>query len=94
MFCFYPFLLPILSANASPYKADSILKPNIKARSRNRFCSGTAIRIRYSKCVFVVLLIQHAMRIRHMFSPVACLVLQYFYTSTINGAIFEGSYGR
>jgi hypothetical protein len=64
------YLLPILPANASAYKTGNVLKLNIKARSHNRCCGGTAICIKYSKYVFVALLIQYAMRMRHIFLSV------------------------
>jgi len=38
---------------------------NIEARSCNHCCSEKAVSITYSECVFVALLTQHAMRIRH-----------------------------
>jgi hypothetical protein len=42
------------------------LKPNIEARSRNHCYRGRAISIAYSVCVFVDLVSQHAMRMRHV----------------------------
>ena len=39
---------------------------NIVARPCNHCCSGKAISITYSECVFVALGIQHAMRVRHV----------------------------
>jgi len=39
---------------------------NIIARSRNHVCCGTALNITYYECVFVALVIQHAMRIRRV----------------------------
>jgi hypothetical protein len=41
-------------------------KRNIKAHSCNHYCRGKAISIAYSECVFVALVIQHAMRMRHI----------------------------
>jgi hypothetical protein len=39
---------------------------NTEARSHNRCCRGKAISITYSECVYVALVIQHAMRVRHI----------------------------
>ena len=39
---------------------------NIQARSRNHCCGGKAIRITYSECVFVALVILHAKRMRRI----------------------------
>ena len=39
-------------------------KRNIEALSRNHCCRRKTVMITYSECVFVVLVIQHAMRIR------------------------------
>jgi len=56
-------------------------KRNISARSRNHYYNGKAISIKYSECVFVALVIQRAMCIRHIvLSPVVCLALPYLGT--------------
>jgi len=52
---------------------------NIEARSCYHYFSGTTISITYSLCVFVALVIQHAMRMRHIIlSSVACRAVQCF----------------
>jgi hypothetical protein len=67
------------------YKRASYNKPgkylycNIEALSYKHCCSGKAISITYSECVFIALSIQHAMCIRHIFILVRP-GLQYFST--------------
>jgi len=52
-------------------------KRSMEARSRNHCCSATAIRITYSECVPVALVMQYAMRMRHNVLPsLACLAVQ------------------
>jgi hypothetical protein len=54
---------------------------NIKARSRNYCCRKIAGSITYSECVSSDLLIQHALRMRHIILTfVVCLVQPYFST--------------
>ena len=53
----------------------------IQERSRDHRCSGRAINITYSECVFVVLVIQHAMCMRSVISSsVTCLAVPCFST--------------
>jgi hypothetical protein len=47
-------------------KTENVLQRSIEVRSCNRCCSGKAISITYSECVFVALGIQTAMRVRHI----------------------------
>ena len=42
------------------------IQRNVEARSCNHFCTGRAVSITYSECVFVALRIQHAMRMRRI----------------------------
>jgi hypothetical protein len=39
---------------------------NAEAHSRNHCCRGKAVSITHSECVFVTLVIQHAMRMRRI----------------------------
>jgi hypothetical protein len=58
-------------------------KRKIVARSRNHCCSGKAITITYSECVYVALVIQHAMRMCHfILTFAACLCVPYFFHIT------------
>jgi hypothetical protein len=50
---------------------------NIKARSRNHCCLGKSVRISYSECTSIALVIQHAKR---MHLIIICLALPYFST--------------
>jgi hypothetical protein len=65
----------VLYFNAIKHKMHNLIKDkqdrqctykrNIEARSCNHCCSGKAISITYSVCVYVALGIQHAIRMRH-----------------------------
>jgi hypothetical protein len=55
----------------------------IEVRSRNHCCCGKAMCYIFWVCVFVALVIQHAMRMRRiMLSSVACPAIQYFFHIT------------
>jgi hypothetical protein len=54
---------------------------NIEARSHNHCCCRKSITITSCECAFVVLVIQHAKRMRRIIlSSVACLALPYSFT--------------
>jgi hypothetical protein len=56
---------------------------NTETPSCNHCCSGKVINITLSECVSVVLVIQHAKRVRLIIlSSVASLALPYFFTLT------------
>jgi len=57
-------------------------KRNIEGRLGKPYCCGNTVRITYSKCVSVALIIQHATRIHRTILPsVPCLAVPYFLTS-------------
>jgi len=60
---------------------------NNEARSCNHCCSGKAINIIYAKCVFVALVIQHAMRMRRIASGFVrlCSIFPHPVNSTVFG---------
>jgi len=59
----------------------SAYKRNVDPRSRNHYCCGTAVIIKYSECVFVAFIIQHVKRTRRiMLSSVAYPAAPYFST--------------
>ena len=62
---------------------------NIEVRSCNHCCSGKAISIAYSECVYVGLDIHHALRMRRIILPsVTCPVLNILPRYLVNGTIF------
>ena len=61
-----------------------------KTRSRDNPYRAEAISITYSECVYVVLLIQHAMRMRYTMSSMACPALQYYSTLSYKRHEFRG----
>ena len=54
-------------------------KRNIEARACNHCCIEKAVSITYGECVLVALVIQHAMRVHHIFLSY-CPALQHFST--------------
>jgi hypothetical protein len=60
-----------------------------EARSHNSFCHAEATNITYSECVSVALVIQHAMRMRHVATRVLPRSTVFFPHYLINGTIFE-----
>jgi hypothetical protein len=67
--------------NTNLFHRNCMYKRQIYARLCNNFCSGRAINITYSECVFVALVIQHEMRMCSVIlSSVTCPALQYFST--------------
>jgi hypothetical protein len=60
---------------------------HIETPSGNHCCSGKAIIITYSECVFVALGVQHAMRMRHI--AVCGLSGSTFFSRLIHDRIFE-----
>jgi hypothetical protein len=60
-------------------KTGSVRVPNIEARLCSYCCSGKAISVKYSECVFVDLGSMHAMPLRHIVT-LTCPSLQHFST--------------
>ena len=60
---------------------------NIEARSCDQHYSGKATRFTYSECLFLALVIQHAMNMRHIFNCGLSVCTVFFYY-LINGTIF------
>jgi hypothetical protein len=69
------------------------IQRNIEARLCNHRCSGKSITITYSECVFVVIGVQYALRMRCVIlSFVTCLAVQYFSTLSHKRYEFLKSY--
>jgi hypothetical protein len=68
----------LLSSNFMRHDTKCMYESKIEGRSRNHCCSGKAISILYSECVFVALVTQHAKRMSHIIlSPTACMAPPY-----------------
>jgi hypothetical protein len=71
-------------------RREMYLQSNSEVRSCNHCRRGKAIGITYSDCVFVVLVIQHSERMRHiLWSSVVCLAVPRFSHDLIKGRIFD-----
>ena len=64
---------------------------NTESRSRHHCRNRKAINITYCECVFVALVMQHEMRMRHIV-PVTCPTLQYFLSNTTCVLIFSSTF--
>jgi hypothetical protein len=74
-------------------KKQCTYQSNTEALSRNHCRRGKTIIAKYSECVSVSLLMQHAKRIRHiLLSPVTYLAVQYFPTLSPKGHDFRGNF--
>jgi len=81
-------LFPLHFSRASPCAITFQLDSNTEALSWNHCCSGKSTRITYSECVLVALVIQHAMRMRHIFICGLCGSTIFFPYYHINATIF------
>jgi hypothetical protein len=61
----------------------------ITIRSCNHYCSGKAVIVTYSECVFLALGIQHAMRMRRVVICGQPGTTVFFHIILINSTIFE-----
>ena len=62
-------------------KTDNVhINVTFEVRSQKHCCHGKAISITYCECVFVALVIQHAMHVHHIVICITCLALHHFYT--------------
>ena len=66
------------------------MKGIIEALSRNRFCRGKAVTIKYSECVFITLSIQHSMRTHVILSFVVSSTVPHFFTLSHKLREFQG----
>ena len=63
-------------------------KRNNQMRSRNRCCRGKAIGITYSECVFVALVVRHAMRMRRIVTCGLPRFTVFFFIILLNDTTF------
>jgi hypothetical protein len=59
-------IFPTISSNKYEQVGICTYYVTLESRSCNNCCRGNATRITYSQCVFEALVVQHAMRIRHI----------------------------
>jgi len=80
IFCFFPIINKYLCMAKRSLLSErpSYLKRKTEARSCNRYCCGTAVSIKYTKCMSVSLIIQHALCMPCITqSLVACMSVSY-----------------
>jgi len=81
------------SCTVSPSSNKLLDIRDVESCSRNQYWRGKAVSITYSRCVFVALGIQRAMRMRRVIlASVTCLPLQYFSTLYQTARLSGGGY--
>jgi hypothetical protein len=81
---------PLLYLCKSAYTVRKQYKRNLEARLCIHSCRPQAIRVTYSECVSVALVIQHATRMRRIIlSSVTCLALPYYFILSLKRHVFR-----